>query len=35
LPRLDGFVAPERWGQGIGGRLVEAVLAEARGYDRA
>jgi RimJ/RimL family protein N-acetyltransferase len=28
---------PERWDQGIGGRLVEAVLAEARarGYDRA
>ena len=31
------FVAPERWGQGIGGRLVDALLAEARarGYDRA
>ena len=24
------FVAPERWGEGIGGRLVEAALAEAR-----
>jgi ribosomal protein S18 acetylase RimI-like enzyme len=31
------FVAPERWGEGIGGRLVDAVLAEARarGYARA
>lgn len=31
------FVAPERWGRGIGGRLVDALLAEARarGYDRA
>lgn len=23
------FVAPDRWGEGIGGRLVDAVLAEA------
>ncbi len=31
------FVVPDRWGQGIGGRIVDAVLAEAgpRGYDRA
>ncbi len=31
------FVAPDRWGEGLGGRLVDAVLAEARnrGYDRA
>lgn len=31
------FVAPGRWGEGAGGRLVEAVLAGARsrGYDRA
>ncbi len=31
------FVAPERWGEGIGGRLVDALLAEARfrGYDGA
>ena len=31
------FVAPDRWGEGIGGRLVDALLAEARtrGYDRA
>lgn len=31
------FVAPERWGRGVGGRLVDALLAEARarGYDRA
>lgn len=30
------FVAPDRWGRGIGGRLVDAVLTEARarGYDR-
>jgi ribosomal protein S18 acetylase RimI-like enzyme len=24
------FVAPDRWGNGIGGRTVDAVLAEAR-----
>lgn len=31
------FVRPERWGEGVGGALVDAVLAEARsrGYDRA
>lgn len=31
------FVAPERWDEGIGGRLVEAALAEAksRGFERA
>jgi len=31
------FVVPDRWGEGIGGRTVDAVLAEARssGYDRA
>jgi GNAT superfamily N-acetyltransferase len=31
------FVVPDRWGQGTGGRIVEAVIAEAesRGYDRA
>lgn len=31
------FVAPDRWGEGVGGQLVDAVLAEARdrGYDRA
>ena len=31
------FVAPDRWGEGIGGRLVDDLLAEARtrGYDRA
>lgn len=31
------FVAPERWGAGLGGELVEAVLLEARsrGYARA
>ena len=31
------FVAPERWGAGLGGELVEAVLSEARsrGYGRA
>ena len=31
------FVAPDRWGEGIGGRLVDALLAGARtrGYDRA
>ena len=31
------FVAPDRWGEGLGGELVDAVLSEARsrGYDRA
>lgn len=31
------FVAPDRWGMGLGGRLVDALLAEARsrGYERA
>jgi GNAT superfamily N-acetyltransferase len=31
------FVAPERWGEGLGGRLVDALLEEVsgRGYDRA
>ena len=31
------FVAPDYWGRGIGGRLVAALLPEARsrGYDRA
>jgi ribosomal protein S18 acetylase RimI-like enzyme len=31
------FVAPDYWGLGIGGRLVDALLPEARsrGYDRA
>jgi GNAT superfamily N-acetyltransferase len=31
------FVAPERWGEGIGGKLVDAALAEARtrGFERA
>jgi GNAT superfamily N-acetyltransferase len=31
------FVAPERWGEGIGGKLVAAALAEAktRGFERA
>ena len=31
------FVAPGRWGEGLGGRLVDAVLSEARsrGYGRA
>ena len=31
------FVRPDRWGEGVGGALVDAVLAEARsrGYDRA
>ena len=24
------FVAPERWGEGIGGAILDAVLAEAR-----
>jgi ribosomal protein S18 acetylase RimI-like enzyme len=30
------FVAPDRWGEGIGGRLVDALLsgARSRGYDR-
>jgi RimJ/RimL family protein N-acetyltransferase len=30
------FVAPQRWGEGIGGRLVDAALDHARsiGYDR-
>ena len=30
-------VAPDRWGEGVGGRVVDAVLAEARvrGYTRA
>jgi GNAT superfamily N-acetyltransferase len=30
------FVVPERWGEGIGGALLDAVLAEARrrGYER-
>ena len=31
------FVAPERWGEGIGGRVLSGVLEEARsrGYERA
>jgi ribosomal protein S18 acetylase RimI-like enzyme len=31
------FVAPDHWGQGLGGRLVDALLAEARSrsFDRA
>ena len=31
------FVVPDRWGEGLGGDLVDAVLEEARGrgYDRA
>ncbi len=31
------FVSPERWGEGIGGRLVDRILEEARtrGYERA
>ena len=31
------FVAPEHWGEGLGGRLVDAVLLEARsrGYNHA
>lgn len=31
------FIAPDRWGEGLGGKLVDAVLSEARsrGYDRA
>jgi len=30
------FVLPERWGEGIGGAIMDAVLAEAkrRGYSR-
>ncbi len=30
------YVEPERWGEGIGGQLVDAVIAEAnrRGYSR-
>lgn len=30
------FVAPDHWGRGLGGSLVDALLAEAqsRGYDR-
>jgi ribosomal protein S18 acetylase RimI-like enzyme len=30
------YVAPDRWGEGIGGRIVDALIAEARsrGYDR-
>jgi ribosomal protein S18 acetylase RimI-like enzyme len=31
------FVAPDRWGEGIGGRIVDDILAEAgtRGYETA
>ena len=31
------FVAPDHWGRGLGGQLVDALLTEARsrGYDRA
>jgi ribosomal protein S18 acetylase RimI-like enzyme len=31
------FVAPDRWGEGLGGRLVDALLDEVRerGYERA
>ena len=31
------YVAPDRWGEGLGGRIVDAVLTEARsrGYTRA
>ncbi|HJQ29430.1 MAG TPA: GNAT family N-acetyltransferase, partial [Rubrobacter sp.] len=31
------FVAPDHWGMGLGGRLLDALLAEARsrGYERA
>ena len=31
------FVAPDRWGEGLGGRLVDALLVEvrSRGYQRA
>ncbi len=29
------FVVPERWGQGIGGVILDAVLDEARGRDYA
>lgn len=30
------FVAPDHWGEGLGGRLVDALLVEARlrGYER-
>ena len=43
-PPVDGlchvsmvFVAPDRWGEGLGGRLVDALLEEIRrrGYERA
>jgi ribosomal protein S18 acetylase RimI-like enzyme len=43
-PPVDGlchvsmvFVAPDRWGEGLGGRLVDALLEEVRrrGYERA
>jgi GNAT superfamily N-acetyltransferase len=27
------FVVPERWGEGIGGALLDAILAEAKGRD--
>ena len=41
-PPVDGlchigavFVAPDHWAQGLGGRLVDAVLSEARARDYA